>query len=120
MSKKQAVNIIQASIDLIEVNNYDYSNPIVKVAAFAVYNALSAAHRFLMESIKMNGRVGRVMIGGNVDAVLSDLTTMGFVLKSEVSGRYSLSNTATIVMCSAQIDPVRHVNWYVEDCKDVD
>lgn len=120
MSKHKAVNIIQASIDLIEVHNHDHNNPIVKVAAYALYSALSAGHRFLLESIRLNGRVGRIMIGGDVQTTLADLTAMHFVVKDKDTGRYLLSRMAMTVMSSAQIDPARHVSWYVEDCKDVD
>lgn len=120
MSKKPAVNIIRAAIDMIQICEHDSSSPTVKVAAFAVYSALMPTQRFLMESVKLNGRVGRIAIGGNVESTLSGLMAMGFVRKDEATGRYSLTRIASIIMGSAQIDPTRHVEWYTEDCKDVD
>lgn len=120
MGKKTAINIIHAAVDMITVHEYNPYNPVVKVAAFAVYCALSSSQRFLLESIKLNGRVGRIVIGGNVETVLKDLTTMDFVRKDEATGRYVLTKIAATIMASSQIDPDRHVHWYIEDCADVD
>lgn len=120
MSKKPAVNIIHAAVDLITIHDFNYDNPIVKVAAFTLFNTLTIRHRFLLNDIQRSGRLPKMVIRGTVDDALKTLLALGLVAASNVSGKYSVTTLGAVVLSAGRIVAERHIDWYIEDCKDVD
>jgi hypothetical protein len=120
MSKKPAVNVIHAAVDMITVHEFNYDNPVVKVAAFALFNTLAIRHRFLLNDIQRSGRVPKMVVGGSVDDALKTLLGMGLVIPGDVSGKYNVTALGAVVLSAGRITAERHIDWYIEDRMDAD
>lgn len=120
MSKKPAVNVIHAAVDMITVHEFNYDNPVVKVAAFALLSMLNIGQRFLLNTIQNTGRVPKMIVGDSLDFAVNVLTGLDLVEPQGSPGAYTVTPLGKVVLAASRVSAERHVVWYIEDRKDAD
>lgn len=120
MNKKPAVNVIRAAVDMITVHGFNYDDPNVKVAAFALLSMLSIGQRYLLNTIQSTGRLPKMIVGENVDLAAKALTGLDLVEPKGPPGVYDITPLGRVVLAACRVSAVRHINWYIEDGKDAD